>query len=241
MPRLLELFSGTGSVGRAFKDRGWEVVSLDIDPKAATAPTICCDILKWDETAYPKDYFSMIWSSPLCTYYSKARTLRKSTEAELQYSDSLVQRTLEIIKYFGTHWAFENPASGLLKNREFLQQLNLPFKDVTYCKYGARYRKATRIWNSLSGDYWQPKPVCCKASRCAFFANGLHPATAQRGPCRGGKRVGDDFTQNQLYHIPQELCDEIARAAESALRENAAVHPEGTSVERQPPEELRGN
>ena len=34
MPRLLELFSGTGSVGRAFAELGWKVVSLDLDPKA---------------------------------------------------------------------------------------------------------------------------------------------------------------------------------------------------------------
>ena len=41
MPRrLLELFSG---MGRAFDELGWEVTSLDVDPKAS--PTIFADSL----------------------------------------------------------------------------------------------------------------------------------------------------------------------------------------------------
>ena len=44
--RLLELFSGTGSVGAAFKARGWDVVSVDLDP--AGGPTIVADINTWE-------------------------------------------------------------------------------------------------------------------------------------------------------------------------------------------------
>ena len=241
MPRILELFSGTGSIGRAFRDRGWEVVSLDIDQKSR--PTVCADILKWDyEKEYPKGYFDFVWGSPLCTYYSVARSTKPSTEEELAYADSLVQKTLEIIKYYGTHWAFENPQTGRLKTRPFMLELGLPFRDVTYCKFGAKYRKQTRIWNSL-GDHWQPEPICRKGSRCEHYRDGMHPATAQKGPsrCAAGRRTGDDFTQNELYHIPNALCDEIAAAVESALRENAAVHQEGIAVEREATEELRRN
>ena len=225
MPRLLELFAGTGSIGRAFRDRGWEVVSLDIDPKSN--PKICADILKWDYAAYPKDHFCFIWASPLCTYYSIARSTRKSTEAELAYADSLVQKTREITSYFECPWAFENPQTGRLKTRPIVA--DLPFKDVTYCKYGTTttYKKRTRIWNSL-GDAWQPKLICEKGSRCEHFTNGCHPATAQKGPCRNdAKRSGDTYTQRQLYHIPAPLCEEIALAAEIAIRENANVHEEG--------------
>ena len=59
MPTILELFSGTGSIGRAFADIGWDVVSLDRDPRYK--PTICQDILTWDyELAYPRGSFQFI-------------------------------------------------------------------------------------------------------------------------------------------------------------------------------------
>ena len=211
MPRLLELFAGTGSIGRAFRDRGWEVLSLDIDLKSD--PTICVDVLERDFKTYPKGYFDFVWASPLCTYYSIARTTRKTTPEELAYADSLVQKTLEVTEYLGCPWAFENPQTGRLKTRPIVA--DLPFKDVTYCKYGTRYKKRTRIWNSL-GDAWQPKPICEKGSRCEHFTNGVHPSTAQRGPCRDSatKRSGDTYTQKELYHIPAPLCEEIALAAE---------------------------
>ena len=60
MIHVLELFSGTGSVGKVCKQLGWDVISLDIDNRA----NIVCDILDWDYKIYPKDYFGMIWASP---------------------------------------------------------------------------------------------------------------------------------------------------------------------------------
>ena len=207
-------------------------------------PTIVADILKWDERAYPQGYFDFVWASPLCTYYSLARSVKQSTPEELTYADSLVKKTLQIVEYFApVAWAFENPQTGRLKTRPFMLELDLPWQDVTYCKYGTRYKKQTRIWTNL-GDHWQPEPICCKSSRCEHFEDNRHPATAQRGPCRNSKtkRIGDGFTQNQLYHIPAALCDELARAAESALREKCCSTPgrafAGTRRGRRPTKKL---
>ena len=199
--RLLELFSGTGSVGRAFQAKGWEVTSVDSDPKVK--PTICEDILAWE----PVGAYDMIWASPVCTEYSRAMTRRPR---DLEAGDRLARRALEIIDRLRPRfWAIENPQTGLLKTRPFMQ--GLPFRDVCYCTYGYRYRKATRIWTNLP---WQPRFMCLKGSRCEAFANGRHPEQAQRGSSR---RNGNTQTQQQLYSMPPALCDELAEAATSSL------------------------
>ena len=41
--RVLDLFSGTGSITKAFRNSGHEVISLDADPRGA--PSICVNIL----------------------------------------------------------------------------------------------------------------------------------------------------------------------------------------------------
>ena len=158
MLKVLELFSGTGSVGKCCKQLSWEVVSLDIDPRAS----ICCDILDWNYKEYPKDSFELIWSSPPCDNYSIlnysniGRKLKKDgeiftkekLEANMNESDKLVLRTLEIIEYFDCqYWFMENPQTGKLKSREFMKDLF--YIDVDYCMFcDWGYRKRTRIWTN---------------------------------------------------------------------------------------------
>jgi hypothetical protein len=208
MPRLLELFSGTGSIGRAFREKGWETISLDMNAKSGA--DIIADITKWDYTCHVPGFFQCVWASPCCTHYSKARTNAK-TPRDLIGSDAMVARVLEIIKYHNADYFIENPESGLLKTRDVIK--NLPYIDITYCKYGYSYRKKTRVWHN--NIKWQPHTPCCAAFPCVVLEGGRHPMTAQRGPGRAGGllKVDDKCSLNELYSIPPALCKEIAEAA----------------------------
>ena len=91
--RLLELFSGTGSVGMPWRENGHEVISVDTDPRFN--PEICNDILLIDYTTLPIP--DVIWASPDCSQYSRARTRAKAPRS-LAVADSLVARTKKIIQ-----------------------------------------------------------------------------------------------------------------------------------------------
>ena len=95
--RLLELFAGTGSIGKAFRELGWDVVSLDIDPNSGA--DIVSDILAWNYRSFEKGHFDAVWASPVCAHYSRARTTAK-TPRGLEGAEALARRTLEIILYF---------------------------------------------------------------------------------------------------------------------------------------------
>ena len=91
--KLLELFSGTKSVGKVAERLGYEVTSLDLILPA----DINIDILDWDYTIYPTGYFDVVWASPPCTEYSRAKT---TGVRKIEYANSIVKRTLEIMDIF---------------------------------------------------------------------------------------------------------------------------------------------
>ena len=206
---MLDLFSGTGSVGRVFGDAGWEVVSLDKDMEA----DIQTDIKHWDyKAAYPKRYFKFIWASPPCTEYSKAKTVGVRNLAE---ANEIVKKTIEIIEYFKPEfWVIENPQTGLLRNQSFME--HLPFKDMDCCKYGKTYRKRTRLWNNIS--HWTPRPLC--VGDCGQVVGGRHKERAQQGTVRA-LGIVKGFSRGQLYGVPSGLVEEIEHACHA--HEDAAT------------------
>ena len=77
----------------------------------------------------------------------------------------------------------------------------IPWQDVTYCRYGVKYKKPTRLWGRFP---FQLRPICRRHDPCEHVVDGRHLEHAQRG---SGK------TLQELYMIPRELCDEIASLA----------------------------
>ena len=200
MPHLLELFSGTGSMGRAFRARGWQVTSVDIDPGAF--PTICVDIMELDVgEILGYGNVDLIWASPPCTHYSCARTKARMPR-DLEGSDALVRKVLDLADQLFCYLLLENPHSGLLKTRPVVQDLRMCVLD--YCRYGTPYRKRTGIWTN--SDFEPQRPLCNKD--CASSDGKRHTRRAQRAG------EGWRHTLAELYAIPGPLFDEIAEWAE---------------------------
>ena len=213
--KVLELFSGTGSVGKCCKQLGWDVVSVDMIFNA----THKCDIMEFDYKQYPQDTFDIVWASPPCTNYSKLQDswlgrIRKGQiytkeiqEEEMKQDDKLVLKTLEIIDYFNPHyWFIENPAASKMKDRIFMKDLN--FYLVDYCMYSDwGYRKRTRIWTNRK-DF---KPLICDGKgTCGNMVNKLHKTNL--GNADRFKRANqlnlnkyNGTTQQDRYRIPEDL------------------------------------
>lgn len=150
--KLLELFSGTKSVGKVAEKLGYEVISLDLKDA-----DINCNILDWDYTTYQIGYFDVIWASPPCDTFSFLKlsnigrhgfTKEKIQEDIDNIGLPILRRTEAIINYFKPKYYFiENPQTGRMK-----EYINKPYYDVDYCKYADwGYRKRTRIWSNLKG------------------------------------------------------------------------------------------
>ena len=149
--KLLELFSGTKSVGKVAEQLGYEVISLDLKDA-----DINCNILDWDFTTYPVGYFDVIWASPPCDTFSNVKECRKGKHgytSETIQNDidniglPILRRAEEIIQYFNPKYYFiENPQTGKMK-----RYINdKPYYDVDYCKYcDWGIRKRTRIWTNI--------------------------------------------------------------------------------------------
>ena len=199
--RCLELFKGTGSVGSVCEELGYDVVSLDINPRYAA--TYCCDILNFDYKAFKPGYFTIIWASPECKIYSnlqftnigwKWRDKEHLEHVRLEHA-KYVECVLKLIQYLTPKWWFiENPRHSAMKNLPCMH--NLPYVDVDYCLFGTLHRKPTRIWTNRKDLY----DALCTRKRHAYQIGMTSPRKMYHEVQRA-----DPTNTEERYAIPEDL------------------------------------
>jgi site-specific DNA-cytosine methylase len=210
--KVLELFAGTQSVGRVFKERGHEVFSVewdrefeDIDLYADVGELTAQEII--DKFGRP----DVIWASPDCTTYSvaaisKHRVLNKETKNldpvtdYAKFCDNVNKHVIDLIKELKPkYWFIENPRGGLRK-MSFMR--DLPRYTVTYCQYGDSRMKPTDIWtNHPSPEF---KPPCKNGDPCHV--------PAPRGSRTGTQGINGHKNRSR---IPTQLCQHIVDICEN--------------------------
>ena len=208
--KVLELFAGTRSIGKAFEARGHEVYSVEWDKKFENID-LYDDIGKVTVEQILQNFGrpDVVWASPDCTTYSVAAISthrRKEANGNLtpvtdyaKFCDEVNKHVVELIKQLKPKYYFiENPVGGLRK-MDFMQEL--PRHTVTYCQYGERRQKPTDIWtNHPNPEFKEP---CKRGASC-------HDAAPR------GSKTGTQALKNAVEKakIPVMLCEHIVDICE---------------------------
>lgn len=211
MTKLLDLFSGSGSVTKTARMKGYDVKSLDIHQlKQAPLLTFNKDILKFNpERDLATNWIpDIIWASPPCTEYSLAKT---RGPRDIEGANKLVIKTLKIISWALKKnpkliWIIENPQTGHLKYQHFMQKL--PFVDADYCAYGFPYRKRTRFWTNKSIEL----KTCPGVGLCPYILNGTtrHLHNVANGHEKYNVNQKQILVQDK-YKIPEKLVAKLIK------------------------------
>jgi hypothetical protein len=208
---VLELFSGSRSIGKEAESRGHNVFSSDFKDFPNT--DYVCDILEFDVNKVPFDKVDMIWASPPCESFSVASIGHHWVKGEVftpktenaKKGIKILLKTIEIIKHFqnlnqNMIFYVENPRGKMRKSPHW-NEIEHKLNGVTYCQYGDDRMKATDIWNN--NPMWVSKPMCKNGDSCH--------QSAPRGSQTGTQGIKSYYDRSK---IPSELCKEIIRASE---------------------------
>lgn len=206
--KVLELFAGSRSIGKAAEKAGHEVFSIDW--KDYEGINLVKDIgeLTLEDVPFIPDF---IWASPDCTTYTIAAisTHRNGVLPKSEYAkkcDTVNMHFIGLIKQWeainpNMEYYIENPR-GMLRKMPFMQGLKR--HTIWYCQYGDDRAKPTDIWTNSTN--WIPKPPCRNGNKAC------HHAPAPRGSKTGTQGRKGSYERSM---IPGELCNEIIRSAEN--------------------------
>ena len=211
--KVLELFSGTGVLSTAFRERGHR--TLTVDWEESHKPDLKADIgtLSADDVVRLFGRPDVIWASPDCTTYSVMciSRHRDGVKPKSEYAaqcDRVNAHVCDLIRELKPKaWFVENPV-GMLRKMPFILKL---MEDtggrrhtVTYCQYGERRQKPTDIFTNHPDP--QFRPPCRRGDKC-------HDAAPR------GSRTGTQGLKGKALRakLPKELCDHVAHICEGLV------------------------
>ena len=209
--KVLELFAGTRSIGKAFEARGHQVFSVewnrdfeDIDLYEDISKITSQQIIEL--FGHP----DVIWASPDCTTFSVAAISHHRRKNEVtgnldpisdyaRFCDKVDMHLIELIKELNPKYYFiENPR-GAMRKMDYMK--GLPRYTITYCQYGDSRMKPTDIWTNHPDPKF--KPPCKNGDKCHTPA----PRGARTGT-QGIKGARD------RSRIPEKFCNYIVEICE---------------------------
>ena len=208
--KVLELFAGTRSIGKAFEEKGHEVFSVEWD-RSFENIDLYKDIYELSAKEILEKFGKpdVIWASPDCSSYSIAAISHHRKREEngnlapvseyAKFCDRVNQHTLNLIMTLSPkYWFIENPRGGMRK-MDFMH--GLPRYTVTYCQYGDTRMKPTDIWTKHPNPKF--KPMCKNGEQCH-----------EKAP--RGSRTGTQGLKGSKERsvIPVELCRHIVKICE---------------------------
>ena len=210
--KVLELFAGTRSIGKAFEEKGHEVFSVEWD-RSFENIDLYKDIYELSAKEILNKFGKpdVIWASPDCSSYSIAAISHHRKREEngnlapvseyAKFCDRVNQHTLNLIMTLSPkYWFIENPRGGMRK-MDFMH--GLPRYTVTYCQYGDTRMKPTDIWTNHPDPKF--KPMCKNGDQCH--------EKAPRGSRTGTQGLNGSKERSV---IPVELCRHIVKICEEA-------------------------
>ncbi len=215
--KVLELFAGTRSIGKAFETAGHEVFSIDWDKQFENI-NWCADIgeITAQDIIERFGHPDVIWASPDCTTFSVAAISHHRTKAPdgtllptsnyAKRCDEIDTHMMELIEDLKPKfWFVENPRGGMRKST-FMKKYNKYRHTVTYCQYGDTRMKPTDIWTNHQNP--QFKPMCKNGDPCHV--------PAPRGAITGTQGLKDVKDRSA---IPKLLCKHIVHICERGVTE----------------------
>tara|TARA_R110000823_G_scaffold165590_1_gene297767 strand:- start:2544 stop:3356 length:813 start_codon:yes stop_codon:yes gene_type:complete len=227
--KLLELFSGTHSIGKVAEKYNIDVVSLDRDLPASCPFTdytsknhINADIMTWDYKKFNPNEFDIITASPVCLWWSCLRkswigrklkafgdikVTREMLEGDIDlFGKPMVDKVFEIINYFNPKYFWiENPQTGSMKHY-IDEKYQTPYLDVDYCKYSSwGYKKRTRFWYKGLDNF---KPKTCKWD-CENYISVEDKETKKVRKCHKANCSKGKITTKDRYRIPETLIEDF--------------------------------